>query len=220
MSAMITRAPACAIMMAISRPTPPPAPVTIATFPSIKPVIPALPHWHATTTMTRPGEAVELLETPHALTLSPEDAVFGLNQDFPLLLSSVLEHGAANFPDVQVVSVNRDEHVRLNYRAVAARARRLASALRRLGLGPDTLAGSLAWNSHRHLELFYGVTGLGAVLHTANPRLPPAQICYTINFTGYRTLFIDLDTVALVESLAPRLDTVRQFVVMAPRDAM
>ena len=112
--------------------------------------------------------------------------MFGLNQDFPLLLSSVLEHGAANFGDVPVVSVNRDEHVRLDYRTCAARARRLASGLRRLGFGLDKMAGSLAWNSHRHLELFYGVTGLGAVLHTANPRLPPAQICYTINFTGYR----------------------------------
>jgi fatty-acyl-CoA synthase len=64
------------------------------------------------------------------------------------------------------------------------------------------------------------MTGLGAVLHTANPRLPPAQICYTINFTGYTTLFIDLDTIALTESLAPRLTTVRRYVVMAPRGAM
>ena len=60
--------------------------------------------------------------------------------------------------------------------------------------------GSLAWNTHRHLELFYGVTGVGAALHTANPRLPPAQIAYTINFTGYQTLFIDLDTLALAEA--------------------
>jgi fatty-acyl-CoA synthase len=146
--------------------------------------------------------------------------VLGLNQDFPLLLSSVLEHGAANFGDVPIVSVNRDEQVRMGYREAAARARRLASALRREGFGPDTMAGSLAWNSHRHFELFYGVTGLGSVLHTANPRLPPAQICYTINFTGYRTLFIDLDTIELAESLAARLETVRQYVVMAPREAM
>jgi fatty-acyl-CoA synthase len=111
----------------------------------------------------------------------------GLNLDFPLLLSSVLEHGAANFGAVPVVSVNRDELLRLDYRTVAQRARRLASSLRRLGFGPEKMAGSLAWNSHRHFELFYGVTGLGAVLHTANPRLPPAQICYTINFAGYQT---------------------------------
>ena len=104
--------------------------------------------------------------------------MLGLNLDFPLLLSSVLEHGATNFGDTPVVSLNRGEDVRLDYRRSAERARRLASASRRLGFGPDTMAGSLAWNSHRHLELFYALTGVGAVLHTANPRLPPAQICY------------------------------------------
>jgi acyl-CoA synthetase (AMP-forming)/AMP-acid ligase II len=164
--------------------------------------------------------AVELPDDAHAPTLAAEDALFGLNQDFPLLLSSVLEHGAANFGDVPIVSVNRDEHARLDYRTAAERARRLGSSLRRLGLGPDTMAGSLAWNSHRHFELFYGLTGLGAVLHTANPRLPPAQICYTINFAGYRTLFVDLDTIELAERLAPELTAVRQYVVMAPRGSV
>ncbi len=143
--------------------------------------------------------------------------MLGLNQDFPLLLSSVLEHGATNFGDVPVVSIGKAEHVRSDYRTLATRARRLASALHRLGF---SMAGSLAWNSHRHLELFYGVTGLGAVLHTANPRLPPAQICYTINFSGYRALFIDLDTIELAESLAPLLTTVRQYILMVPRDSM
>jgi fatty-acyl-CoA synthase len=146
--------------------------------------------------------------------------MLGLNQDFPLLLSSVLEHGAINFAAVPVVSLNREEHARLDYRTLAARARRLGSSLRRLGFGPDGMAGSLAWNTHRHLELFYGMTGMGSVLHTANPRLPPAQIAYTINFSAYRTMFIDLDTIALAESLAPVLTSVRQYVVMAPRNAM
>jgi 3-(methylthio)propionyl---CoA ligase len=168
----------------------------------------------------KPGRDLRLAELPddpHASTLA---IMLGLNQDFPLLLSSVLEHGAANFGDVPIVSINRDEHVRSNYRIASGRARRLGSALRRLGFGPNTMAGSLAWNSHRHFELFYGLTGLGAVLHTANPRLPPAQICYTINFAGYDTLFIDLDTIELAENLAPRLDTVRRFVMMAPRGSM
>ena len=146
--------------------------------------------------------------------------MLGLNLDFPLLLSSVLEHGAANFGTVPVVSVNRDEHLRLDYQTVAQRTRRLASSLRRLGFGPETMAGSLVWNSHRHLELFYGVTGLGAVLHTANPRLPPAQISYTINFSGYQTLFVDVDTIELAESQAQRLSTVQQYIVMASRESM
>jgi acyl-CoA synthetase (AMP-forming)/AMP-acid ligase II len=143
--------------------------------------------------------------------------MLGLNHDFPLLLPTVLEHGAMNFGATEIVSHGRDEAIRTDYAHTAPRARRLASSLRRLGFGPDTFAGSLAWNSHRHLELFYGLTGLGAVLHTANPRLPPASVAYTINFTGYRTMFIDLDTLALAEELAPRLDTVEQYVLMAPR---
>lgn len=146
--------------------------------------------------------------------------MLGLNQDVPLLLSSVLEHGAANFGAVPVISASARETVRTDYRATAMRARRLAHALRRLGFGPDTMTGSLAWNTHRHLELFYAVTGLGAVLHTANPRLPPMHIAYTINFADYHTLFIDLDTIELAESLADRLTSVRQYVIMAPRDAI
>jgi len=146
--------------------------------------------------------------------------MLGLNQDFPLLLSGVLEHGAANFAAVPVVSYGPNEAVRTDYARTAIRARRLAGSLRGLGLGPEVFAGSLAWNSHRHLELFYGMSGIGAVLHTANPRLPPEHIAYTINFTGYRTLFIDLDTLALAETLASRLETVQQVIVMAPRDSM
>lgn len=140
----------------------------------------------------------------------------GLHQDLPLLLSSVLEHGATSFGDVKVIGRYAREDVDYNYRRLEARARQLGSALRRLGYGPDHFMGSLAWNTHRHLELFYAATGIGAVLHTANPRLPPDQIAYTINFTGYRTLFIDLDTLALAEQLAPHLETVARYVLMGP----
>lgn len=142
--------------------------------------------------------------------------MLGLNHDFPLLLPTILEHGATNFGTTSIVSHGRGEIVRTNYAATAQRARRLASSLRHLGFGPEVLAGSLAWNSHRHLELFYGMTGIGSVLHTANPRLPPDHVVYTINFTGYHTLFIDPDTLDLVERIAPRLETVRRFVMMAP----
>ena len=140
--------------------------------------------------------------------------MLGLNQDYPLTLPTVLEHGAANYGTTEIVSHGHGETIRTNYAATAARARRLASRLK------GDMFGSLAWNTHRHLELFYAVTGTGAVLHTANPRLPPAQIAYTINFAGYRTLFIDLDTLALAESLLPQITSIDTFVIMAPRDAM
>lgn len=146
----------------------------------------------------------------------------GLNQDYPLTLSTVLEHAAANFADVPVVSHNRGEVTRYDYGRMTARARRLGSVLanRNAASGPDHFVGSLAWNTHRHLELFYGASGIGVVLHTANPRLAPDQIVYTINFTGYRTLFIDPDTVVLAEQILPRLEYVDRFVVMAAGDHM
>src|SRR5690348_1520891 len=146
--------------------------------------------------------------------------MLGLNLDYSLTLSTIIEHAAATFSDTELVSHRRTEAARSNYRETARRSRRLASALQRLGVEPDGFVGSLAWNTHRHLELFYGVSGIGGVLHTANPRLPSEQILYTINFTGYRTLFIDLDTLALAEELAPRLSTVDRFVVMASRSDM
>jgi fatty-acyl-CoA synthase len=146
--------------------------------------------------------------------------MLGLNLDYPLLLSTVIEHAATTFAATPIVSCSRGETVRSDYRTAAARARRLASSLQRLGLETGGFVGSLAWNTHRHFELFYGVSGIGGVLHTANPRLPPEQILYTINFTGYRTLFIDADTVALAEQLAPRLEAVDRFIVMAARPDM
>src|ERR1700719_4740238 len=119
----------------------------------------------------------------------------GLNLECPLLLSTVIEHAATTFGDTLIVSRNRAETVHGNYRTAAMRCRRLASSLLHLGLEDGAFVGSLAWNTHRHFELFYGVSGVGGILHTANPRLPPEQILYTINFTGYRTLFIDVDMV-------------------------
>jgi acyl-CoA synthetase (AMP-forming)/AMP-acid ligase II len=140
----------------------------------------------------------------------------GLNQDLPLLLSSVLEYGATTHGDVKVIGRYTNETSDTDFAGLESRARQLASALQTLGCGPDRFVGSLAWNTHRHLELFYAVTGVGAALHTANPRLPPAQIAYTINFTGYQTLFIDADTLPLAEQLAPHLRTVQRYVLMAP----
>ena len=146
--------------------------------------------------------------------------MLGLNLDYPLLLSTVIEHAAATFGDTEIVSHNGMEKLRSDYRSAARRSRRLASSLRRMGVQEGSFVGSLAWNTQRHFELFYAVSGIGAVLHTANPRLPPAQVLYTINFTGYRTLFIDADTVPLAEQLAPRLESVDRFIVMAGRDDM
>lgn len=146
--------------------------------------------------------------------------MLGLNLDYPLLLSTIIEHAATTFGDAELVSHSREEVVRSNYRHASLRSRRLASSLQGLGLNEGEFVGSLAWNTHRHFELFYAVSGIGNILHTANPRLPPEQILYTINFTGYRTLFIDIETIALAEQLAPRLEHIDRFIVMAARPDM
>jgi len=146
--------------------------------------------------------------------------MLGLNLDYPLLLSTIIDHAAASFGETEIVSCSRGETVRTNYRQAAERSRRLAASLQRLNLGSSGFVGSLAWNTRRHFELFYGASGAGLALHTANPRLPPGHIIYTINFTGYRTLFIDHDTVPLAEQLAPRLATVDRFIIMAAREDM
>jgi fatty-acyl-CoA synthase len=146
--------------------------------------------------------------------------MLGLNLDYPLILSTIVEHAAATFGDTELVSHGSAETTRSSYRQAAQRSCGLASSLQRMGVKPGGFVGSLAWNTHRHFELFYGVSGVGGILHTANPRLPPEQILYTINFTGYRTLFIDLDTLALAEQLAPRLRTVDCFVLMTSRKDM
>ena len=97
----------------------------------------------------------------------------------PLLVSSFLTHAERHHSEQQVVSrrVEGDIH-RLSYKELAARARRVAKALAALGLKSGERVATLAWNGHRHMELYYGISGSGLVLHTLNPRLHPDQVCY------------------------------------------
>jgi fatty-acyl-CoA synthase len=143
-----------------------------------------------------------------------------LNQDLPLLLSSILEHGATTFGDVKVIGRYGGENMDYDYARLGARARQLASALQLLGYGSDRFLGSLAWNTHRHLELFYAATGVGATLHTANPRPPGGANRLRDQFLWLPNTVIDTDTLALAEQLTPQLETVRRYVVMAPAGAL
>ena len=145
----------------------------------------------------------------------------GLMQERPLLLAGLLEHAGRYHGGTEIVSRQADGGLhRYGYAEAAARARRLARALARLGLKPGEAAGSLAFNHFRHFELFYGVSGSGAVLHTANPRLPPEQILYTLLHSGDRLLFVDPHCLDLAAALAPQVPGLRQVVVMAGRNEM
>lgn len=140
----------------------------------------------------------------------------GLMMERPLLLSSVIEHAAKQYGDVEVVS--RETHgplFRYTYAQCAARARRLANALKSLGLAPGNAIGSIAWNNHRHLEAYYGVSGSGMVMHTCNPRLHPQQLIYIINHAEDRVVLFDATFAPLVKAIAPHCPQVHTWVCLA-----
>jgi fatty-acyl-CoA synthase len=147
--------------------------------------------------------------------------MLGLMQDQPLLISSLLAYAETYHPDVEVVSRERDgsEH-RYGYAQAADRARRLASALQAAGVQPGDRVATLAMNHYRHFELYFGVSGIGAVLHTVNPRLFGPQIEYIINHGGSGILFVDPAFVPLICPLVPALRTVTRYVVLGGAEVL
>ena len=125
----------------------------------------------------------------------------GLMQDWPLLVHTVLDHASRWHGEREIVSRSPEGSLhRYSYRDLDARARRLASgAGRRLGVGEGDVIATMAWNTHRHLEIWYGLMGLGAVVHTLNPRLFPDQLDYIINHAGDRWVFLDTTFVPIFE---------------------
>ena len=139
----------------------------------------------------------------------------GLMQQTPLLISSILTYAANAHGGREIVSRGIEEPIwRYDYAGLAERAGRAAAALRDLGVGPGERVTSLAWNTHRHLELFFAVPGVGAVLHTANPRLFDDQIAYTVNHAESRVLLFEKNLLGLVERIAPQLTTVQSFIML------
>jgi acyl-CoA synthetase (AMP-forming)/AMP-acid ligase II len=145
----------------------------------------------------------------------------GLQMDMPLLVANLIDHAATFHADTPIVArtIEGDLH-RYSYGEAGRRTKRLARALIGLGVAPGDRVGSLAWNTHRHFEMFYGVSGMGAVLHTINPRLFADQIVYIINHAEDCALFLDAATLPVVEPIAPRLTTIKHYVMMAPRERM
>ena len=148
-------------------------------------------------------------------------ALTGRMMSEPLLISSLLKHAERHSGETEIVSkrVEGDLH-RSTWREVALRSRQAAQAFARLGCTPGDRVGTLAWNTHRHFEMFYAAPGMGYVLHTVNPRLFPEQLVYIINHAEDRLLFIDRATLPIVEAIAPQLKTVEAFIVMSSRERM
>jgi fatty-acyl-CoA synthase len=137
----------------------------------------------------------------------------GLMMNRPLLISAILKHGATQFADQEIVS--RETHgpiFRYTFGDMAERASKLANALQELGLKAGSVVGSIAWNNHRHLEVYYAVSGSGMVMHTCNPRLHADQLVYIINHAEDEIVFFDSTFAALVQSIASRCPTVKAWV--------
>ena len=141
--------------------------------------------------------------------------MLGLMQDWPMTLDKVINHAKANFPRREIVTRSIEGPlVRTTYGEVWDRAKQVTNALRAEGVRPGDRVATLAWNTGRHLEVWYGVMGMGAVLHTVNPRLFPEQIAWIINHAEDRILFLDLTFVPVVEKLAAQMPMVERYVIL------
>ena len=139
----------------------------------------------------------------------------GLMQDWPLLIHKVIDFAATEHPGRSIVSRSVEGPLhRTDYARVRQRALRVAKRLGREGIRAGDRVATLAWNTWRHLEAWYGIAGIGAVYHTVNPRLFEDQIVYIMNHAADRLLFLDLTFVPLVEKIADRLPTVERFVIL------
>jgi fatty-acyl-CoA synthase len=143
-----------------------------------------------------------------------------MQDDFPLTLHHMLARMRSVSPLKEVVTLtDADTTERATFAEVAARVDRLARVLGRLGVEPGDRVGTFAWNNQRHLELYFAVPCVGAVLHTLNIRLFEEQLIYIVNHAEDRVIFVDDSLVPVLEKLAPSFDTVERYVVMGEGDA-
>jgi len=146
--------------------------------------------------------------------------MLGNMMDSPLLISGLIEHAASSNPNSEIVSRRcesdgeSDIH-RYTMKDAAKRSKQIANALIDLGAKPADRIATLAWNNYRHFELYFGVSGIGSVLHTINPRLFPEQLVYIINHAEDRWIFVDLTFVPLLEAIQDKIPAVEGFIIMA-----
>ena len=144
--------------------------------------------------------------------------MLGLMMNTPLLISSLIRHADRFHGATEIVSRTVEGPIhRYTYREAHLRARKIAQALTRLGIKQGDRVGTLAWNGFRHFEIFYGVSCMGAVLHTVNPRLFPEQIVYIINHAEDKYVLFDLNFAPLIEKIAPLCKGVKGWVAMSAR---
>src|SRR4051795_11756976 len=145
----------------------------------------------------------------------------GLMQDWPLLCHRIIEHAARYHGTQEIVtrSVEGPIH-RTTYAEIRDRALKVSQRLARDGIRLGDRVATLAWNTWRHLEAWYGILGIGAVYHTVNPRLFPDQIAWIINHAEDRVIMVDLTFLPLLDTLAPKLASVERYVVLTDKAHM
>ena len=148
--------------------------------------------------------------------------MLGLMQTQSLMISGLLTHAARHHGTAEVISRTHESTVhRYTWTEVERQSRRLVRVLTKLGIGDGDRVGTLAWNGYRHLEVYYGAPGMGAICHTINPRLHPDDIAYIVNHAADKVLFADLSFAPLLGQLAPAIkDHVRDIVMLCAPDAM
>ncbi len=147
--------------------------------------------------------------------------MLGLMQDWKMRVTHILDHAAKYHGSREIISRSVEGPIeRSNWAEARDRAIKVAQALTRLGVRPGDMIGCMAWNTTRHLEIWYGVPGAGGVLHSLNPRLSADQLVYVIDHAEDQWVFVDHDIVAVLEAVADKLPKVKGFIVMTDRAHM
>ena len=147
--------------------------------------------------------------------------MLGNMQDGQLLISGLIEHAEIYHTDTEIVSRTVEGPIhKYTLKDAANRSRKLANALGKLGLQQGDVVGTLAWNTFRHFELYFGVSVIGCVVNTVNPRLFPEQLTYIINHAANKYLFVDLTFVPLVESISDSLEGIKGIIVLTDKENM
>ncbi len=146
----------------------------------------------------------------------------GLMQDWPLRVTTIIDHAARFHGDREIVTPprSRDRLRGRPTRRSICRARKVAQALTKLGVKEGDVVATMAWNTARHLEAWYGIMGMGAVCHTLNPRLFAEQLVYIVNHAEDKIIFLDLTFVPILEGIADQLPKVKAYVIMTDKAHM
>jgi acyl-CoA synthetase (AMP-forming)/AMP-acid ligase II len=145
----------------------------------------------------------------------------GLMMDRPLLIGALIRYAAEYHGDTEIVTRTTEGPIhRYNYVEAERRAKQLAKAMMRLGVAMGDRVATIAWNNHRHFELYFAVSGIGAVCHTINPRLFADQLRYIVNHADDKLLFLDVTFVPIAEKMAAEWPGVRHYVIMTDRAHM